>query len=49
VEVQGTAERRPFSEAQLAELLALARSGLAALREAQQTALETHLTGIDLG
>jgi ribonuclease PH len=49
VEIQGTAERRPFSEAQLAELLALARSGLAALREAQQTALETHLTGIDLG
>jgi ribonuclease PH len=48
VEIQGTAERRPFSDAQLAELLALAKSGLAFLREAQQTALETHLTGIDL-
>ena len=49
VEIQGTAERRPFSDAQLAELLALAKKGLAALREAQQTALETHLSGIDLG
>ena len=49
VEIQGTAERRPFSDAQLAELLALAKSGLAALRDTQDAALETHLTGIDLG
>jgi ribonuclease PH len=49
VEIQGTAERRPFSDAQLAELLALAKIGLAALRDAQDAALETHLNGIDLG
>ena len=49
VEIQGTAERRPFSDAQLAELLALAKAGLAFLRDAQQLALETHLSGIDLG
>jgi ribonuclease PH len=46
VEIQGTAERRPFFDAQLAELLALAKSGLAALRDAQDAALETHLKGI---
>jgi ribonuclease PH len=47
VEIQGTAERRPFSEEQLAELLALARKGLKRLREAQDEALEPHLAGID--
>ena len=39
VEVQGTAEGRPFSEAQLHEMLALARAGIARLIEAQQSAL----------
>ncbi len=48
VEIQGTAERRPFSDAQLGELLALAKIGLASLRDAQDAALETHLSGIDL-
>ena len=47
VEIQGTAERRPFSEEQLAELLALARQGLKGLAEAQAAALEPHLSGID--
>jgi ribonuclease PH len=47
VEIQGTAERRPFSEEQLAELLALARRGLKGLAEAQAAALEPHLSGID--
>ena len=48
VEIQGTAERRPFSDAQLTELLRLAKTGLAALRDAQDAALEAHLSGIDL-
>jgi len=39
IEVQGTAEGRPFTEAQLHELLALARSGIARLIEAQKAAL----------
>jgi ribonuclease PH len=39
VEVQGTAEGRPFSEAQLHELLALARSGIGRLIEVQKAAL----------
>jgi len=47
VEIQGTAERRPFSEEQLAELLGLARRGLKKLAEAQETALASHLSGID--
>jgi ribonuclease PH len=47
VEIQGTAERRPFSEAQLTELLALARRGLKSLAEAQAKALASHLEGID--
>jgi ribonuclease PH len=47
VEIQGTAERRPFSEEQLGRLLALARIGLDALRRAQEAALATHLQGID--
>ena len=49
VEIQGTAERRPFSEEQLAELLALARKGLKKLRDAQEEALTPHLEGIDTG
>ena len=47
VELQGTAERRPFTEQQLTELLALARIGLASLRQAQKEALEPLLAGID--
>jgi len=47
VEIQGTAERRPFSEEQLAELLGLAGRGLKKLAEAQESALASHLSGID--
>ena len=39
VEVQGTAEGKPFTEAQLHALLALARAGIAHLIEAQRSAL----------
>ncbi len=39
VEVQGTAEREPFSEAQLLALLALARKGVAKLVELQKIAV----------
>ena len=39
VEVQGTAERAPFSEAEFGSLLALARAGCARLFEAQRAAL----------
>jgi ribonuclease PH len=48
VEIQGTAERRPFSENQLGELLALARRGLEALAKLQDEVLAPHLEGIDL-
>jgi ribonuclease PH len=48
VEIQGTAERRPFSEEQLQELLSLARKGLKRLAEAQREALAAPLQGIDL-
>ena len=48
VEVQGTAERRPFSEEKLTELLALAREGLKTLAALQEEVLAPHLTGIDL-
>jgi ribonuclease PH len=47
VELQGTAERRPFSEEQLTELLALARKGLKKLAGVQADVLERHLEGID--
>ncbi len=47
VEIQGTAERRPFSEEQLTELLALARKGLKKLREIQAEALAPSVEGID--
>ena len=39
VEIQGTAEREPFDEAQLGRLLAASRKGLAALFLAQRAAL----------
>lgn len=40
VEIQGTAEKEPFDEALLAELLAAARRGLAELFRVQRAALE---------
>ena len=40
VEIQGTAEKEPFDEALLGELLAAGRRGLAELFRAQRTALE---------
>ncbi len=49
VEIQGTAERRPFSEERLTELLALARKGLKKLAVVQAEALEPHLRGIPTG
>jgi ribonuclease PH len=49
VEIQGTAERRPFSEERLTELLALARKGLKKLAAVQADALEPHLRGISTG
>jgi len=49
VEIQGTAERRPFSEERLTELLALARKGLKKLAVVQAEALEPHLRGISTG
>jgi ribonuclease PH len=39
VEVQGTAEGEPFSEASFLELLALARAGIARLVDFQRTAI----------
>ena len=39
VEIQGTAEKRPFSEAQFAELMALAKAGTTALFAHQRAAL----------
>jgi ribonuclease PH len=49
VEVQGTAERRPFTEEKLTELLALARKGLKKLTALQEDVLAPHLEGIDRG
>jgi len=46
VEIQATAERRPFSNERLGELLALARGGLDRLREVQEEVLAPHLSGI---
>ncbi len=40
VEIQGTAERNAFSEAQFLGMLSLARQGVAALFEAQRVAIE---------
>jgi ribonuclease PH len=48
VEIQGTAERRPFKQERLDELLALARRGLSALSRLQEEALAPHLEGLDL-
>jgi ribonuclease PH len=39
VEIQGTAEKNPFSEAELAALMALAKSGIARLVELQKLAV----------
>jgi ribonuclease PH len=39
IEVQGTAEKTPFSEAQLLELLALARKGIGKLIDLQKMAV----------
>ncbi len=47
VEVQGTAERRPFSEEKLTELLAVAQQGLKKLAALQEEVLAPHLAGID--
>jgi ribonuclease PH len=47
VELQGTAERRPFSDKQLSELLALAKAGLERLRAVQEEALAPHVDDID--
>ena len=41
VEVQGTAEERPFTEPQFLELLALARKGVAELTLLQKKAVES--------
>jgi ribonuclease PH len=49
VEVQGTAERRPFTEERLTELLALARKGLKKLATVQAEALEPYLKNLDAG
>ena len=46
VELQGTAERRPFSEQQLGRLLELARVGLTRLRELQEETLAPLLSGV---
>lgn len=40
VEIQGTAERRPFSDAQLHEILALAAGGLAEIAARQRAVME---------
>ena len=48
VEIQGTAERRPFSQNKLDELLALARRGLSALSKIQEETLAPHLSNLDL-
>jgi ribonuclease PH len=41
VELQATAERTPFEDAQLSELIALARKGIRELKELQQQVLAT--------
>jgi ribonuclease PH len=48
VEIQGTAERRPFSQERLDELLALAKKGLSSLAQLQEETLSSHLGGLDL-
>ena len=41
VEIQATAEQKPFEESQMLELLAMARAGIAELRANQQAALDS--------
>jgi ribonuclease PH len=41
VEIQGTAERHPFSETQLMEMMALAKKGCQHLFEVQMQAVRT--------
>jgi ribonuclease PH len=48
VEIQGTAERRPFSQNRLDELLGLAKRGLSSLAKIQEETLSPHLAGLDL-
>lgn len=48
VEVQGTAERAPFSDAQLQQLLALAKQGIAQLVTTQRQALSDVLSATSL-
>ena len=48
VEIQGTAERRPFHQEKLDELLALARRGLSSLAKIQEETVSPHLAGLDL-
>jgi ribonuclease PH len=49
VEIQGTAERHPFSRDQLDTLLALAGRGLTSLHAIQEKALTQHLEGLYIG
>ena len=39
IEVQGTGEKRPFSQAELDKLMELARDGVRQVRQAQEAAL----------
>jgi ribonuclease PH len=48
VEIQCTAERRPFSQNRLDELLGLAKRGLSSLAKIQEETLSPHLAGLDL-
>jgi len=41
IELQGTGEESTFSEAELAQLLAVGKEGIKALIQAQQTALSS--------
>jgi ribonuclease PH len=47
VEIQGTAERRPFTQQQLLDLLDLAGKGLSSLKKIQEKALAPHWSDID--
>jgi ribonuclease PH len=40
IEIQGTAEGEPFSEAEFAQMLSLAKKGIKELNEAQQACLK---------
>ncbi|UCE18599.1 MAG: ribonuclease PH [Gemmatimonadota bacterium] len=42
VEIQGTAEKEPFSEAKMKSLLALAKKGIKEIIESQRKALQVH-------